>query len=545
MKTFKQLREAENSFINPTVGPLGSENAVDTPDAAIFDVASPESIRLLNVYLSQVARGEPSFNPYDRVRMVQKKMSTVGLNFTLPHRLGNKNLDLSARIKGSLMGQWKEVYPLSYLGGRTGVLDRMHTIGTDDNISHRTGYGLMMVAKFTSYGDDGNINLSMKIVRSDDPSLNEGYYADKFKARYKDAKNRHFATLQKTGKQPHEVKKRKVKNKYNTKTTKSKSRNGRSSSIKVKGKDSTTTTITKIKKGHGLLRTVHDGILSRLSGAASATLKTGASMAKDAAVGGAKVAGKAGKKAAVATGRFAAKTARNAGSKAAAYARNTLAKIKAKRAKNTTGSTFAPTAAGRKFAKATPVTATASTTTKKPNSPFTSTTGKASPDPKHTKKASFFNKRFNTTSQAKKPNSQAATSTGSKSTTLGSGKSPERKALPVGGQGASTKNARRAIRVPGRTASGAKIVHTVGSGQKALPVGTGKSTTKAKRKATNLNVTPINTSTSTTPKEKPAKAAKPQSAAVSKPAPTSEPKTVTKVASPFSRRAAGRKQGTK
>ena len=161
MKKFRHLRESENCFWNPAVGPLGHENAVDTADAAIHDIASPESIRLLNVYLGQATR-RGAINPYDVLRTIQKKLSIVGLQFIMPSRILRQKATgygpsqtYAANVQmGNGEISWNESYPLTYLGGRYGVLDRNYTVGSDDNIRHRTGHGLTLRVRYRDWETD-------------------------------------------------------------------------------------------------------------------------------------------------------------------------------------------------------------------------------------------------------------------------------------------------------------------------------------------------------------------------------------------------------
>jgi len=154
MKKFTGIRTALNETgVNNSsyrVGPLGQDNAVDTRDMAIFDVAHPEVIGRLNAYLGE-AGSKPVIDPVSIVRQLQRKLSLVGLQFQIPSGmlLGRARFDNGQVNQYGQKNSWREEYPLTYLGGRYGVLDTTGKIGYDDNISHRRmGQGLKLKIEY-------------------------------------------------------------------------------------------------------------------------------------------------------------------------------------------------------------------------------------------------------------------------------------------------------------------------------------------------------------------------------------------------------------
>lgn len=169
MKRFSSIRvlapiqEDADSIGFARSGPLGQENAVDSPDIAIWDVANNESINRINAYLSQ-ASAKPTFDPGSVVRQIQRKLSIIGLQFILPSntmkRGGNgaeQGFPANPNPATRTGEAWEENYPLSFLGGRRGVLDNNYTIGKDDNISYRRGGGLTLKIKYKIVDEDSGM----------------------------------------------------------------------------------------------------------------------------------------------------------------------------------------------------------------------------------------------------------------------------------------------------------------------------------------------------------------------------------------------------
>lgn len=170
MKKFKDLRtqinEDSESYYDAKyrVGPIGGNNEVDQPDAAIFDLARPESVRRINTYLG-AAEAKPVLDPNSVLRQLQRKLSIIGLQFTIP------TSDLGGRARYGMstpddggVGMTTREYPLSYLGGRFGVLDNSGKFGYDDNISHRLGHGLVLRIVYQDT-PDGKTFVKPKIVQ--------------------------------------------------------------------------------------------------------------------------------------------------------------------------------------------------------------------------------------------------------------------------------------------------------------------------------------------------------------------------------------------
>jgi hypothetical protein len=177
MKRYRDLREQLNedseSYYDAKyrVGPIGGNNEVDQADAAVFDLARPGTVRRLNVYLG-AASAKPVLDPNGVLRQIQRKLSTIGLQFNIP------TSDLSSRARYGFDGQGElqddggvgttvNEYPLSYLGGRFGVLDNTGKIGYDDNISHRLGHGLKLRVEYVTQ-NTGMTLVIPKIVSGED-----------------------------------------------------------------------------------------------------------------------------------------------------------------------------------------------------------------------------------------------------------------------------------------------------------------------------------------------------------------------------------------
>lgn len=153
MKKFsdvRQLSEDSDGYFGPgyRTGPLDGDNSVDTPDIGIFDVSNPEAIDRINAFLGSAA-ARPVIDPWSVLRQVHKKLSMIGLQFKIPPAaIKGRNFNApSGPIKHGK--NWTEEYQLTYLGGRFGVLDNQYTIGYDDNIKHRAGYGLTLKIEYT------------------------------------------------------------------------------------------------------------------------------------------------------------------------------------------------------------------------------------------------------------------------------------------------------------------------------------------------------------------------------------------------------------
>lgn len=148
------------------VNPIGGNNEVDQADLAIFDLARPESISKINAFLG-AAGAKPVIDPNGVLRHIQRKLSILGLQFSIP------TADLSSRARygfdnnksmvGTNESKYTREYPLSYLGGRFGVLDDNYNIGYDDNISHRLGHGLKLQVEFITQ-QSGMTTVIPKIV---------------------------------------------------------------------------------------------------------------------------------------------------------------------------------------------------------------------------------------------------------------------------------------------------------------------------------------------------------------------------------------------
>lgn len=203
MKSFDQFRklkpisedgdQAYGSIYRNTAP--GGDNAVDTPDAAVFDVGHPDTLRRLNAYLSTAA-AKSAIDPYSILKQIHRKLSIVGLQFPIPSsKLNSKfpgnrqNTDWYKKATGKLAGgvptsnpstpvsedpnRWTEEYALSYLGGRYGYLNNEGDIGYDDNIRHRLGHGLKLRVEYTIQ-NTGMVLVMPSIIPSDLPT-NEGF----------------------------------------------------------------------------------------------------------------------------------------------------------------------------------------------------------------------------------------------------------------------------------------------------------------------------------------------------------------------------------
>lgn len=182
MKKFKNLRsqivEDSESYYDARyrVGPIGGNNEVDQPDAAVFDLGRPDSVRRINTYLG-AAQAKPTLDPNSVLRQIQRKLSIIGLQFSIPTselasraRYGFNNEGETTDDGG--VGTTVNEYPLAYLGGRFGVLDNTGKIGYDDNISHRLGHGLKLRVEYVTQ-NTGMTLVIPKIVTNDDTTVDQ------------------------------------------------------------------------------------------------------------------------------------------------------------------------------------------------------------------------------------------------------------------------------------------------------------------------------------------------------------------------------------
>jgi hypothetical protein len=176
-----QLNEDSESYYDAKyrVGPLGGNNEVDQADAAIFDLARPESVRKINAYLG-AAGAKPVLDPNSVLRQIQRKLSIIGLQFSIPSsdlqsrsRYGFEEKETDDGGEGTKVSE----YPLTYLGGRFGVLDNTGKIGYDDNISHRLGHGLKLRVEFVNQ-QTGMTSVVPKIVQGDSTVKDVGREGD-------------------------------------------------------------------------------------------------------------------------------------------------------------------------------------------------------------------------------------------------------------------------------------------------------------------------------------------------------------------------------
>lgn len=175
MKRFKDLREQLNedseSYYDAKyrVGPLGGNNEVDQADSRIHDLAHVGTIRRINTYLG-AAGAKPVLDPNSVLRQIQRKLSIIGLQFSIPTKdLGSRaryGFDEKGEVDDGGVGTTVSEYPLTYMGGRFGVLDNTGKIGYDDGISHRLGHGLKLQVKFENT-PTGTTIVMPKIVASE------------------------------------------------------------------------------------------------------------------------------------------------------------------------------------------------------------------------------------------------------------------------------------------------------------------------------------------------------------------------------------------
>lgn len=136
MKKFAEIRKLKEDYGVPMyrTGPVSSDNAADTVDIASFDFGNPKVIEKLNAFLGSAA-AKPVIDPQYVLRDIQRKLSIVGLQFNIPTTPTSRE-NLPTNI------------PLTWLGGRQGVLDTNYTIGKDDGITHKFGKGLSLKIEY-------------------------------------------------------------------------------------------------------------------------------------------------------------------------------------------------------------------------------------------------------------------------------------------------------------------------------------------------------------------------------------------------------------
>ena len=174
MKNFSDLRNQilnedsegnANCVGNAYPGVMGDGQAADAPDVASFDVAHPLAIKRLNAYIGAAA-SKAVIDPISVLRTIQRKLAVVGLQFIIPPSLliavASKNNSTSTVGGPNVVPQdgTEHSFPLTYLGGRYGVMDNNYNIGTDDNISRRVGHGLTLNVKY--YVNSGNNMITVK-----------------------------------------------------------------------------------------------------------------------------------------------------------------------------------------------------------------------------------------------------------------------------------------------------------------------------------------------------------------------------------------------
>lgn len=150
MKKYKNIRE---HYSRVSYTPPYASEAADDLDINL-GVLDEESISRINAYLQQQIVSY--INPNNALNKIQRRLSTIGLVFTFPKERPYVRTESSLSITS-------ESFPISYMGGRTGVLDANYNIGTDDNIRWRTGYGLKLSVQYTLPSDGGLVTVSPRI----------------------------------------------------------------------------------------------------------------------------------------------------------------------------------------------------------------------------------------------------------------------------------------------------------------------------------------------------------------------------------------------
>lgn len=174
LRHFRGLLKEEPNIGRASHSPLGYDGEIDGSSSSIHDPSHKNTVRLLNAYLMSLS-GKTIINPENVMKQLQTKLRLVGYHFDLPM----VQSDPSSRGMGVADKQdgpkkpsqtpektqyniGRTAYPLSYLGGRYGVLDQNHTIGKDDNIRRtNNGKGLNLVIQFTEVS--GVIRIEAKI----------------------------------------------------------------------------------------------------------------------------------------------------------------------------------------------------------------------------------------------------------------------------------------------------------------------------------------------------------------------------------------------
>lgn len=151
-----------------------NDNSVDSIDASVFDIAKPGSIQRLNAFLSTFSN-KRFIDPNYALKRIQNKLGIVGLHFSFPptrpykYRYLNTNPSIPATTGINITDNEVEVsidtekFPLSYLGGRYGVLDDKYTVGHDDGISHRVGKPLTLQVSYY-LSNNGLVSITAKIM---------------------------------------------------------------------------------------------------------------------------------------------------------------------------------------------------------------------------------------------------------------------------------------------------------------------------------------------------------------------------------------------
>ena len=133
MKKFNEIRridEAPTYGLNPSVGTPGAEGNYDTVDVTLHDPSNLKTIERLNAYLLSANR--TAYIDADWViRQIKNKLVLFGYDFNVNSAPMDLPFDKPVTME----------YPIRFMGGRYGVLDQNYTIGFDDNITHKLGYG--------------------------------------------------------------------------------------------------------------------------------------------------------------------------------------------------------------------------------------------------------------------------------------------------------------------------------------------------------------------------------------------------------------------
>ena len=159
MKKFSDIRSlTEHEGCGPVTSGPGfhpGDHPIDGVDSNVFDIVHPESISKINAYLASL-NYKPCIDPNYVLNYIQKKLSIIGLYFQFPKKrpyVIKKPSALSAPIGQPTPSYVIEInpeeFPLSYMGGRNGVLDNNGTIGKDDGIYHRLGKHLKLRVTYT------------------------------------------------------------------------------------------------------------------------------------------------------------------------------------------------------------------------------------------------------------------------------------------------------------------------------------------------------------------------------------------------------------